>query len=456
MDYQGYYERERENILRDYFAFLRFESISADPAYLSKSVDCADWLEEHLRAMSLNVERWETGGAPVLFASDFRAGEDAETLLLYCHYDVQPVDPLDEWTSPPFEPTIRDGKVYARGASDNKGQCFYTLSAIKSYITLNEGHLPVNLKFIIEGEEESGSSGLKALLSEKAETLKADHVLIVDSAMNTPQIPQITLGARGIICFKLTMQEALFDLHSGQLGGVAYNPNRALIELLSSLHDATGTVAVSGFYDEVIGPTPHELSELAMDFDQERFKNLFGFEPTGMEQGLTPMEANCLRPTLEINGIQGGYTGPGFKTVIPAKARASISCRLVPQQQPERIIALISDYLYSRIPEGLKFDLEVLPGSGAGFRRHSNSRIAEIASQSYSDVFQHECEKILMGGSVPIAAELLDVAKADGILLGTALSSDHIHSPDEHFHLDCFEKGFLSICRILELFAQNQ
>lgn len=450
--YKEIFDKQRDQILSDYYTFLRFKSIATDPAYKEDVFKCADWLMHYLQDSHLQVEKWETENAPVIFAQDLRAGPHKETLLLYCHYDVQPVDPLDEWESPPFEPTLREGEVYARGACDNKGQCFYTMLAIKTLLN-KLGQLPINLKFIIEGEEESGSIGLSKLLEEKKEDFKADHLLIVDSGLENPDTPAITLGARGVVCMQVSIQEANFDLHSGMAGGIAYNPNRALSELLSSLHDANGSVSIPGFYDEVAEILPQEKKELNFDFDVGSFHTMFGFEPSGMEKEVPPQEACWLRPTLEINGMWGGYIGPGFKTVIPAKAYAKLSCRLVPHQTPERIAALVSDFLIKNTPAGLTTEVDVLEGSGRGFRTNPNAKIAQIASESYSQVFQKPCHKILIGGTIPIAVELSETAKADMVLVGLALADDRIHAPNEHFGLDRIEKGFLTICRTLELFA---
>lgn len=446
-----YLENNKEKILNDYFTFLRFESIATDPQYSKQTLACADWLQKELEESGLAVERWSTGeGAPVLFAEK-ELSDQRETLLLYCHYDVQPVDPIDQWTTPPFEPQIRDGYVYARGASDNKGQCFYTLTAIRAFLE-HYKKLPINLKFIIEGEEESGSGALSKLLEIKQEQLQADHLLVIDSGIEEAGMPMLTLGARGIVAFSLTLQEAKSDLHSGMVGGIAYNPNRALAELLAKLHDSSGSVAVPGFYDEVAEILPNEREELSFDFDEVAFEHLYGFKPSGMERNLSPVEANWLRPTLEINGISGGYSGEGFKTVIPAIAKAKLSCRLVPVQTPDRIASLVVDFLHHHVPAGMKLTVEVMPGNGPGFRESGKTRIVEMVAQSYSDVFQKSCKKILIGGSVPITSELKAVAKADTVLIGTALPDDHIHAPDERFSIESFEKGFLTIYRLLELF----
>lgn len=450
--YKELFEASKKQVFEDYFTFLRFASIATDPAYKQEVLQCADWLSSYLKASGLQVERWETENAPVLFAQDLRAGPDKETLLLYCHYDVQPVDPLNEWITPPFEPTLREGEVFARGASDNKGQCFYTVTAIKTLLK-ELGKLPVNLKFIIEGEEESGSLGLSKILNQKKESLKADYLVIVDSGIEEKNTPAITLGARGLICMQITLKEADFDLHSGFAGGIAYNPNRALVELLAKLHDKEGKVAIPGFYDAVAAIPESEKNEISFDFDKERFRSLFGFIPSGMEKGVTENEAAWIRPTIEINGISGGYTGAGFKTVIPAKAFAKLSCRLVPYQKPEQIATLVTQFLIQNTLPGFEVDVTHFPGNGEGFRTSPHSRIAQLMTEGYSQIFNKPCKKILIGGSIPISVQLREAAGAEMVLVGVGLPDDHIHAPNEHFGLDRFEKGFLTICRTIELFS---
>ncbi|NGX53508.1 MAG: Succinyl-diaminopimelate desuccinylase [Chlamydiae bacterium] len=448
------FQREKEEILEDFFTFLRFKSIATDPAYKNEVVGCADWIKEYLEKIGLTAEKWETEGSPVIFASDLRAGPEKETLLLYGHYDVQPVDPIELWTHPPFEPTLVDGDIYARGASDNKGQSFYTIRAIKTLLE-ELGQLPINLKILIEGEEESGSAHLPALLEEKSERLQADHTLIVDMGFYEKDQPAIILSARGLVAMTITLTGSKFDLHSGMHGGLAYNPNRALVELLASFHDDSGTVTIPGFYDEVAMITPSEKSELDFDFDVGKFESQFGAKATGMERGVDPFEATCLRPTLEINGIAGGYAGNGFKTVIPAKATAKISCRLVPDQHPNTIAALVETHIRSRIPDGITVTIDLEPGRGAPFRYSPHSRIAEVMTACYSQIFQKPCRRYLSGGSIPITPELAKHVKGDIVLVGVALPDDKIHAPDEHFGLDRLEQGYLILCRSIELLGEK-
>lgn len=448
---QQIFAKEKEEILQDYFSFLRFKSLSADPSFAQDLDACSFWLEEYLKKCGLKVERWEKkNGASILFAESKAFDPNKDTVLLYGHYDVQPVDPLSLWTTPPFEPTIREGKVYARGASDNKGQCFYTIRALKTLIEKRK-NLPVNIKYLIEGEEESGSTTLFSILAEKKERLKADHILIIDSGILGKESPAITLGARGIVTMTVTLQEAQFDLHSGAHGGVVYNPNRALVELLSSLHDKDNKVTIPHFYDDVLILTEEEKKQYHLSFDAKDFKHTFGAEALGCETSYSPSEMIGLRPTLEINGISGGYSGSGFKTVIPAKAQAKLSCRLVPNQKPEKVAKLVKEYLTSKVPQGIKIDIEIHPGGGEGLRTNPSSKIAKASEQAYFEVFKKDCSKILIGGSIPISSELKKTAEADLVLIGVALPGDRIHSPDEHFSIDCLQLGFLTIVRILEL-----
>lgn len=447
-----HFAKEREKILGDYFAFLRFKSISADPACAGEVRGCAEWLAERFRKMGLLVEKWE-GGAPVLLATT-PFDPKKKTLLIYHHYDVQPVDPLHLWDSPPFEPTLREGTIFARGASDNKGQCTYTLFAIQ---TLLEKYpdFPVNLKLLIEGEEECGSSSLSTLLQKKKQKLQADHILIVDAHIEKKNRPAISLGARGIVTMTMTLKGSKFDLHSGNCGGIVYNPLRALSEMVAKTHDTTGRVTIPHFYDQVTPLSSEEKKLYNFSFDHEDFIKNFEARATGGEEGYSPLEAAWIRPTLEINGMRGGYSGPGFKTVIPAQAEAKISARLVPDQDPDTIARNIKSYFESEAPPGIHCEIVVHSGKGKGFRTSAQSTLAQSFSRSYSEVFGSPCEQILLGGSIPISAALQEVAGGDILLIGVALPEDQIHSPNEHFSLDRLELGFLTVTRGIELLAEE-
>lgn len=452
-DLKSIFSQEKEEIFRDFFTFLRFKSISADPQYKEELFSCAKWLVEYLKKISFKVETWQKKeGAPIIFAEK-DVSPEYETVLLYCHYDVQPVDPLHLWTSPPFEPEIRDGKVYARGASDNKGQCFYTIRALKTFL---QKKWPLNIKFLIEGEEESGSHSLFEVLKEKKKRLKADHILIVDSGIPKKDKPAITLGARGIVTMTVTITGTNYDLHSGSYGGAVYNPNRALVELLAKTHDEENKVTIPSFYDDIIPLTKEEKGYFDLHFNKKEFEVEFGGKIGGMENHFSEAEAICLRPTLEINGLNGGYGGLGFKTVIPSQALAKISCRLVPNQDPEKIGELVKQFFIDNTPRDLKIAVEIHKGKGEAIRTSPHSKIAKVMSQTYSEVFKKECERILLGGSIPISFALQKAAVAELLLIGVALPTDRIHSPNEHFNIDSFEQGYEIIYKGLELLASNQ
>lgn len=453
---QQLYSKSKEQILNEFFTFLRFKSVSTDPEYNGQLKQCADWVADYVRQMGLQVDIWPTSGHPVIFASYKSPNNEAPTLLIYNHYDVQPIDPIEEWESPPFEPTIRNGEVFARGAQDNKGQCFYTLQAIKALLK-RDGSLPINLKLCIEGEEEKGSNGLSQILPSKSKELKADYVAVVDMGIRDMHSPAVTLGVRGITCMELEIQGSKGDLHSGSHGGLAYNPLHAMVELLAKLRDpTTGKVLVPGFYDQVASIDPNERSQLSTEFHQENYQKEFGINPIGGEKELPPLDRVWLRPTIEINGLSGGYSGPGFKTVIPAKAFAKISCRLVPHQDPKKISQLVSEFLKKNAPQGVKLEVKSLSGDGMAVRASPNSPVVKSFSKAYEEVFQKPCKQILSGGSIPVLAELAKVSEGSVVLLGLGLPTDQIHAPNEHFGVDRLEKGFLLIARALEILGEKK
>lgn len=444
-----YFQQHQKQITDDYLTFLRFESISTDPAYAQQVQACADWLQNYLTKIGFDVQKWPTEGHPTIFASYLRAGPDKPTLLIYNHYDVQPVDPLEEWETPPFEPTIRNGQVYARGAQDNKGQCFYTMQALKGLIDVT-GTLPINIKLIIEGEEETGSNGLAKILSQKQKDLKADHLAIVDLGIPGPDEPTLTLGLRGLVTLDVSLVGSKTDLHSGCHGGVAYNPIHALVDLLAKLRDRTGKISVPGFYDNVLPVDEEEKRQLNLEFDLKKYENMFGIKPTGGEKTFSPAERNWLRPTLEINGVSGGYAGTGFKTVIPAKAHAKISCRLVPNQEPKKIGSLVANFLKENAPDGITVDVQVRPGGGPAIRSKATSKAAQAFAKAYTEVFGKTCGFIFEGASIPIVPELAATSQSDVVMLGLGLGDDLIHAPNEHFGLDRIEKGFLIMALAIE------
>lgn len=448
-DLKSWYQKNFQQILRDYFKFLSFPSISTDPAHQKDVNATAQWLQSYLLNIGMDTTLWETKGHPIVFAQNLKAGPLRPTVLIYHHYDVQPVDPLELWKTGPFQPEERDGKVYARGASDNKGQCFYTLTALKALKELN-----VNVKLFIEGEEECGSEGTIAVLAEKKEALKADYLLVVDGGIPNKETPAINLGLRGILAMEVICLNSKIDLHSGVFGGVALNPNRVLVELLGKLWDGDGKVAVPGFYDEVERFSEKQKNVFNQECDPDHFRKNFGIKAFHKEKGYSLWESSVMRPTLEINGISGGYAGAGFKTVIPSKAVAKISCRLVSKQDPEKISQQIETFLKDQAPQGI--DLQVISDHGGKpFLTDPGTKIVEIASSAYAEVFQKPCQKVLCGASVPIVADLCAASQAEAIVMGVSLVDDDIHAPNEHFNLECFEKGFLVMGTILNRLGET-
>lgn len=444
--FEEWYDKNVEAIHQDFFSFLRIPSISADPAHREDIYKAAHWVKDYLQKSGLNAELWETSAYPVVFANKMVA-KDRPTVLFYGHYDVQPVDPLNLWKSPPFEPTVRGQEVYARGACDDKGQCFYAMTALRAFIEMCE-KVQINIKVFVEGEEESGSRGSVEIAQKRAEELKADHLLIVDLGIPAPGVPAITMGLRGITTMEVTVRNSNIDLHSGVHGGTVLNPNRALVTALSQLWDAQGKVAVPGFYDKVAMPSKEEQKIFDQTFDEAGVRKNFGIRAFKPEPGFSLWESNFLRPTMEINGISGGYAGEGFKTVIPSVACAKISCRLVPNQDPDEVAELVARYLRSLFPPELEVQVKLDHG-GNPHRSSPSSPIAQICAAAYEEVFEKPCQRLLCGGSVPITSVLAQATGAEVAMIGVGLDTDDFHAPNEHFGLDRLRQGFLTIGRIL-------
>ena len=433
---QHWYKKNSPDALSDFFDFLSIPSVSTDPSCKEDVLACARWVKKYLEDSDLKVELWETSGYPIVFGTDLRAGSGKPTLLIYLHYDVQPPDPLDEWLSPPFEPEVREGKVYARGAVDNKGQCFYTMLAIG-----------FNLKVLIEGEEEVGSGGLTELLKTKRAELQADHVVIIDVGMIGEGRPAVTVGLRGITTMELKCRVASADLHSGIYGGIVMNPARALAHALDKCWDESGSVAIPGFYD---GVTDKKSEKLAWDTDVRKWGEPFGVSAFNKEEGYSLIESNWIRPTLEINGMGSGYQGEGSKSIIPATSFVKLSCRLVPGQDPKRIQTLVLTFLRNNLPRGIEVELE--RGEGAsGFITSVDSPTFELIAGVYAEVFKAPCPAIMCGATLPIARLLAEASGGDVVATGVALPEDGMHAPNESIALDRFEQGFHAV---VELFRR--
>lgn len=449
--FADYFSEHQTSFLKTFADFLAFPSVSSEPAHKNDIFNCANWVVDFLESIDFKTVLWPTSGHPVIYAENLSAGPTQPTLLIYNHYDVQPVDPLELWETPPFQATVIGDQVHARGAQDNKGQCFYVLQALNYYQSVI-GALPINVKLIIEGEEECGSKGLLELLDstdERKEALKCDYLAIVDLSIPDAQTPAITLGIRGLITLDITVTGSNTDLHSGSHGGLVYNPLHALVELLAKLRDENGKITVPGFYDTITPIEKNELEKLSLHFNKKNYLETFAAEANGGETSYTPLERNWLRPTLEINGLWGGYNGAGFKTVIPAQAFAKISCRLVPGQDPHKIGALVAQTIEKLAPKGVTVKAAVHPGGGPAVRGSPDSNVAKAVAKAYEETFQKHCTYILEGASIPVVSKLAHVCKGEIVLFGLGLAGDKIHAPNEHFGIDRLAKGFEVIIRTL-------
>ena len=433
---------------------LRIPSVSTDSAYADDVQHAADWLVDHLDSIGVHhAEAVSTGGHPIVHAEHI-TGDDKPTVLVYGHYDVQPPDPLDEWNSDPFEPTRRNGTLYARGACDDKGQMFMHVKALEAFLAADETP-PVNFKFVIEGEEETGSVHLAPFIANHKSKLEADVVLISDTAMFAPGVPSITYGLRGLAYAEVTLQGPDRDLHSGIYGGGVENPINALADLLSQLHDEDHRITIPGFYDDVRALTDEERQTYAeLPFDEERWKDEIGVPETKSEAGYTTVECISARPTLDVNGIWGGYTGEGAKTVLPAKAHAKISTRLVPDQRPADVYDKLEAHLKTLCPDTMRLTFRRLHG-GKPVLVDRESAAMQAAKGAMEDVIGKEPFFVRNGGSIPVVADFKDYLGLDSVLMGFGLDSDAIHSPNEHFGLDRFEQGIEAIIRFHDRYAES-
>lgn len=447
-EYQNWFQNHWPEIKSKYFQFLRYPSISADKSYKNDILNCANFLKQVLHDGGLNVSLIETKGNPIVYAEGLFAGEDAKTILIYGHYDVQPVDPLHLWETPPFEPHERNGKIYARGASDNKGQIFYAISAILARIAMGK-NFPVNVKICIEGEEESHSYGLSEKLPSLKERFKADSLIICDFDSGSDGSFYLTLGARGCMALELSLTGSDKDLHSGQLGGLAYNPNRAMVELLTKLWNENGTIQAEGFYDNVVPVSAKEIQMLSFDTTKEDLRKDFSINELGNEKDRSLMESNWLRPTVEINGLYGGYSGEGTKTVIPSKCHAKITCRLVLDQNPEHVYRSLEAFFKKNAPKGMILEVKNYGGIG-GYRSSLGGPFVAALEKAAKEVTKKTVKYVLSGASIPVAAEFAKVLDVEVLGIGYALATDEIHAPNEHFDQKRFEKGFLTVIKMFD------
>jgi acetylornithine deacetylase/succinyl-diaminopimelate desuccinylase-like protein len=455
---QNYIGQSKEKFLNELLDFLKIPSISADPAYSNAVHETAEFVANQLKNIGLDaVEICQTAGYPVVYGEKI-IDKSLPTVLVYGHYDVQPADPIDLWASPPFEPVIKttpihpQGAIFARGACDDKGQAFMHVKAVEAMLAA--GELTCNVKFMIEGEEEVGSEHLAIFVKENVERLKADIILVSDTGMLANDVPSITTGLRGLSYVEVEVTGPNRDLHSGLYGGCVANPINILTTMIASLHDENRKITIPGFYDKVIELSAEERTEMAKaPFSHEKYCEALDIETTLGETSYSTMERGSIRPTLDVNGIWGGYTGEGAKTVIPSKAFAKISMRLVPDQNPDEITNLFQTHFEKIAPQGVKVKVKPHHGGEAAVTP-IDSIGYKAADLAYESTFGKKPIPVRSGGSIPIVAMFEKVLGLKTILMGFGLDSDAIHSPNEHYGLFNFFRGIETIPYFYKHFAE--
>jgi acetylornithine deacetylase/succinyl-diaminopimelate desuccinylase-like protein len=451
---QPFVDANRGRLLEELKEFLRIPSISTVPEYKADVRRAAEFMAQALRAARLeNVEIIETPGHPLVYA-DWLHAPGKPTVLCYGHYDVQPPDPLEEWISPPFEPTVRDGNIYARGATDDKGQVYMHVKAVEALFATH-GTLPLNLKFLLEGEEECGGESIAAFLPRNQDRLKADVALVSDTEMYAKGLPTLCVGLRGLIYSEIEARGPARDLHSGVFGGVAPNPLFGLAEILTRLKDSDGHILIPGMYDDVTPPTPEELRSWAsLPFDEETYRRRdVGSTALIGEPGYSVMERTWARPTLEVHGIAGGYVAAGAKTVIPAKATAKVSMRLVLHQNPEKIVEAYQRHVAAVTPRGIQTTVRILSASPASGVNPDHPAI-HCAAEALAEVFGRPAVFTRGGGSIPIVGDFQKHLGIPTVLMGFSDPDDGLHSPNEKFPLVNYYAGIVTIAHFFEKYGR--
>ncbi len=446
----GFAREARPRFQDELSDFLRIPSVSAKSERDGDTARAAAWLCRCMRQAGLQAETFSTARHPVVLGEWRGAPRDAPTLLVYGHYDVQPPEPLEPWESPPFEPTVREGRIYARGAADDKGQLFMHVKALESHLA-TRGRLPVNVVMLAEGEEEIGSPNLLPFVRRHRARLQADTVVISDSAMFAPGQPSLLCSLRGLAYFELHATGPPGDLHSGAYGGAARNPANALAGLIGGLHGPDGTIAVAGFYDDVAPPEQEETDRIrALPFDAGAFaREAGGAALEGGETAYSPLERLWVRPSCDVNGIAAGYAGEGAKTVLPSRAMAKVSFRLVPNQTPERVTALFEQHVRDHAPPGVDVRVTALHGARP-WRAKPAGPVFEAAARALEASFGTRPLLVGEGGTIPIVVELEETLGADTLLMGFALPGANMHAPNEWLALDCFERGLDALVRLYD------
>ena len=439
-----YVNNNNKRYLEELKSFLAIPSISTDPERKNDMGKCADYLVEHLITIGMhNVKIFPTEGHPIVYA-DWLHAPDSPTILIYGHYDVQPAEPLELWTSEPFNPTVREDKIFARGATDDKGQVMIHLKSLEAFLKVRS-ELPLNVKMIIEGEEEIGSTHLEKFIKEHKELLNSDLVVISDTAMFAKDVPSVCYGLRGLSYMQIDIVGPNRDLHSGSYGGSIHNPIQALAEIIAGLHDRNGKVIIKGFYEDVRKVTAEERRAFRkLPWSDKKYAKSLGVKELYGEKGYTTLERLWIRPTLECNGIWGGFTGDGAKTVIPSKASAKISMRLVPDQKPEKIASLFEKHIKSIVPKTVKVSVKNLHG-GEPASTPINSPGVRAAVEALRKGFGKEPLYQREGGSIPIVVQFKKLLGIDTVLLGFGLPDENAHAPDEFLTLENFFGGIRTV-----------
>jgi len=450
----AFVQSNQPRFLNELKSFLRIPSISTLPEHTADVQRAAQFVADGLKSAGLeNVEIIPTKRHPLVYA-DWLHAPGKPTVLCYGHYDVQPADPLELWTSPPFEPSVRDGNIYARGSADDKGQMYMHVKAVETLRAVN-GALPVNLKFLIEGEEEVGGGSIASYVAEHAAKLKADVALVSDTALYAPGIPTLCIGLRGLVYLEVEATGPSRDLHSGLYGGAAPNAVFGLIELLAKAKNSRGEIKIPGIYDDVEPPAPAEKESWAhLPFKERDFlRNEVGSTKLIGETKYSVLERIWARPTFEVHGIGGGFTGVGSKTVIPSKATAKVSIRLVPRQEPEKIVAAFRQFVKKHAPRGIKLDVRVL-ASSPGLVVNPDHPAIQVAARAFSDILQKPTVFVRSGGSIPIVGDFATHLGIPTILMGFGLPDDGLHSPNEKYSLDNYYKGIMTIAHFFEEYGK--
>ncbi len=452
-DLEDFLRKNDSRIHDELFEFLRIPSVSAKSEHNADTKRAAEWVKNSLDKIGVPAKIYPTAGHPIV-VGEWRKAPGAPTVLIYGHYDVQPAEPLDLWTSPPFEPTVRDGNIFARGSVDDKGQLFLHIKALEAHLATRK-KLPVNVVVIAEGEEEIGSDHLAAFVEEQKNLLKADAIVISDSAMFAPGLPSILSSLRGLAYFEINVQGPASDLHSGSYGGAIVNPAMALARILATFHDENGRIAIPGFYDKVREWDPKIREQMrSLPYDDKTLMKETGVDALGGEKGYTTLEKLWIRPTCEVNGLLSGYTGEGAKTVLPAKAMAKVSCRLVPDQDPADIEKLLKAHVAKVAPRGVKARVDALHG-GRPWRAELNGPIFDAARRALRAAFGKDPVITGEGGSIPVVGDFEKILGAPVLLVGFGLPGENAHAPDEWISDDNFRLGMRAVATLWDEYAKG-